>query len=831
MRFPAAFRYERKTNTVTKKRQHPPARSDTERVSPRTTPKKRGVLDDHSGPTASSDAPRSVRFPVVGVGASAGGLDAFAKLVKGLPAAPGMALVLIQHLDPSHESVMAELLSRHTSMSVVQATDGMPLQPDQVYVIPPREYLSIQDGALHLHPRPIRPGPRLPLDFFLSSLAVAFGEHAISVILTGTGADGSVGLKAVKENGGLVIAQDPKDAAYDGMPLSAIMTGAVDLILPVDKIPEALLRYTGHDYASVRVRSPSARDQEEKELTEIIELLSRTTRRKFGFYRAGTLLRRIHRRMAMRGLDDLDAYKKLISEDRAEIEALARDLLIHVTSFFRDPKAFALLNEKVIHPLVADKANGDAIRVWVPGCSTGEEAYSIALLFLEEIARARRDLSLQIFASDPDEATVAFARNGLYPISIESEVSAERLERFFNKETHGYRVTSKLRDPVLFTAHDMLSDAPFSRLDLISCRNVLIYLRPEMQQKVLALFHFALRENAALFLGTSETVGKFTDRFEPLSATQRLYQRVGRSRPQDVDFPVGIAERVQALWPRSARPVQPKPSGLADVAQRVLLETFAPASVLISGKYEPLYFFGPIDDYLRVAAGEAGRDLFTMLREGMGPELRKAIRDASQGHAPATIRGVQVKRGRRFASVTISVHPVREEGEAYFLVSFSEEVRGRRGRNSADSSAAGGRHSIELELDLASTRKELESTIQELDASREELATTNEEAMSVIEEFQSTNEELETSKEELQSLNEELTTLNGQLQENIDQKLKALDDLQNIMNSSDVATLFLDRSSRSAFLRLRRSHFSTSSFRISDGRWRISREVRGQRPS
>ena len=309
----------------------------------------------------------------------------------------------------------------------------------------------------------------------------------------------------------------------------------------------------------------------------------------------------------MRGIDDLDAYKKLIGEDRAEIEALARDLLIHVTSFFRDPKAFALLNEKVIRPLVADKADGEAIRVWVPGCSTGEEAYSIALLFLEEIARARRDVSFQIFASDPDEATVAFARNGLYPTSIELEVSAERLERFFTKETHGYRVTSKLRDPVLFTVHDMLSDAPFSRLDLISCRNVLIYLRPEMQQKVLALFHFALRENAALFLGTSETIGKFTDRFEPLSATRNAFiEEWAAADHRTSTFQSGSLNACRHFGLVRPGQLQPKPSGLADVAQRVFLETFAPASVLISGKYEPLYFFGPIDDYLRVAAGEAG---------------------------------------------------------------------------------------------------------------------------------------------------------------------------------------------------------------------------------
>ena len=732
-------------------------------------------------------------FPVICVGASAGGLEAFRKLFEGLPPKTGMTFVLIQHLDPTHESVMAELLSRHTSTPVVQVTDNLLLECDHVYVIPPNEYLSITDDVFRLSPLPQRRGPRLPLDFFLNSLAAAYGERAISVILTGTGADGSIGLKAVKENGGLVIAQDPKDADYDGMPRSAIMTGVVDLILPLAKIPEALLQYSRHDYVRAKHQSASDREQSEKSLGEIVDLLSRTTRRRFGFYKAGTLLRRIHRRMAMRAINDIDDYLKLLRDDHGEIDSLAKDLLIHVTSFFRDPKAYAALVEKVIRPLVRRQPTDQPIRVWVPGCSTGEEAYSIALLFLEEMAEVRREIPLQIFASDPDEGTIAFARNGLYPKSIEAEVSAAQLERFFTKENHGYRVGSKLHDPVLFTAHDMLTDAPFSRLDLVSCRNVLIYLRPDMQEKVLALFHFALRENGALFLGTSETVGKFGDRFEPISNTQRIYRRVGRSRPQDIDFPVGIAERFHTLWPRVAAPADPRRTSFADIAQRLLLATFAPASVLISPKYEPLYYFGPIDQYLRVTAGEAGRDLFTMLSEGMGPELRTAIRHASQENMPTSVRGVPIKRGGKSAWVTVSVHPVRDESGEFFLVSFTDEAKSRHKAKTGGETVANGAHAVELERDLASTRKELESTLHELDASKEELATTNEEAMSVIEEFQSTNEELETSKEELQSLNEELTTLNTQLQENIDQKLKALDDLQNILNSSDVATIFLDR--------------------------------------
>lgn len=367
-------------------------------------------------------------FPVVCVGASAGGLEAFRRLFEGLPSKTGMAFVLVQHLDPTHESVMAELLSRHTSTPVVQVTDGLLLECDHVYVIPPSDYLSIKDGVFHLSTLPSRASSRLPVDFFLSSLAAAYGERAVAVILTGTGADGSLGLKTVKENGGLVIAQDPEDAAYDGMPLSAIMTGAVDLVLPLTKIPDVLVRYSTHDYVRAGHEIPSSRDQTDKSLNEIIDVLSRATRRRFAFYKTGTLLRRIRRRMAIRAINDMGDYQKVLRENRDEIDLLAKDLLIHVTSFFRDPKAYGVLVEKIIRPLVRNQPTDQPIRVWVPGCSTGEEAYSIALLFLEEMDEAQRKIPLQIFASDPDEGTITFARNGLYPKSIEAEVSAAQLE-------------------------------------------------------------------------------------------------------------------------------------------------------------------------------------------------------------------------------------------------------------------------------------------------------------------------------------------------------------------------------------------------------------------
>ena len=464
-----------------------------------------------------------------------------------LPGGTGMAFILIQHLDPTHASMMVDLLAGHTPLTVQQAADGMPLEPEHVYLIPPGAYLSIRDGALRLSEPRERHGARLPFDFFLRSLAEELGERAICVILSGTGSDGSLGLKAVKEKGGLVIAQDPDEAEYDGMPRSAILTGAVDLVLPVAKIPEILAKYAGR-------KGLPPDDHPPDQLAEIVNLLRTKTSHDFALYKPGTLSRRIERRMALAGIDDSGRYLDLLRENPAELELLAKDLLINVTSFFRDPKAFEFLAEKVIPDLVRRHPSDRPLRIWVAGCSTGEETYSLAMLFLEEIAAAKRNIKLQVFASDVDEDAVALAREGHYPESIAADVSPERLARFFTQEEHGYRVVPELRGVVVFTVQDVLADPPFSRLDLISCRNLLIYLRPEAQQKVLLLFHFALSEGGILLLGGSETVGNLDDRFEPISKAQRIYRQIGRSRPGEVDFPIGSGGGARAIWPGEHAP-------------------------------------------------------------------------------------------------------------------------------------------------------------------------------------------------------------------------------------------------------------------------------------
>jgi two-component system CheB/CheR fusion protein len=732
-----------------------------------------------------------IDFAVVGLGASAGGLEAFRKLFAAIPADTGMAYILIQHLDPTHESMMVDLLSGHTAMVVAQAAEGMPIEPDHVYVMPPRAYLSVRDGALRLSPLRGRHGTRMPLDVFLRSLADDLGERAICAILSGTGTDGSLGLKAVKEQGGLVIVQDPAEAAYDGMPRSAVATGAADLVLPLAEIPEALAQYGRHTYMRpARKEAAPQQGQTPDTLAQIIELVGAQTSYTFALYKQGTLARRIERRMAIGGIGDLSQYLAILRRSPDEVHRLANDLLINVTSFFRDLEAFEVLAGKVIPELVR-REPGRPLRVWVPACSTGEETYSIVMLLIEAIEAAKQTTKLQVFASDLDPDAVATARNGLYPEAIDGTVTPARLARFFSKEGGSYRVRRELRETVVFTVQDLLGDPPFSNIDLVSCRNLLIYLRPEVQEKVLGLFHFALAEHGILFLGTAETVGGLEHRFAAISKKHRVYRRVGRSRPGEVSFPIGARGSARAASPQAAKPAAGQRTSLGALSQQLLLETYAPASVLINRKHEGLYFFGPTDRYLRVATGDASRDLLAMAREGLRGKVRAAIRQS--GAAGAVASEPSLTEAGNPVDVGISVQPMRSDGEDFLLVSFIDKPRRESKAGAPDESAADTTRIAQLEHELDITRQELQSAIRDLEASNEELKAINEEATSVNEEFQSTNEELETSKEELQSLNDELTALNTQLHETVELHRATSADLQNILTSSDVVTLFLDR--------------------------------------
>ena len=677
-----------------------------------------GALPPH--PTVAAGA----SFPVIGIGASAGGLEACSKLVDAMADGSFMALILVQHLDPNHDSMLVELLASHTAMRVMQAVEGMPIEPGHLYVIPPGTYLSVAGGALHLAAPQAPHGARLPFDYLLHSLATDLGERAGCVILSGTGSDGSLGLMAVKARGGLVIAQDPKEAGFDGMPRSAIETGSVDLVLPVAEIPKALADHPWRVFAGTPGEAPQGTSQDR--VPEIVSLLREKSAHDFTLYKPGTLRRRIARRMAMADIDAGagDAYLDLLHRDPAELNNLMKDLLIHVTNFFRDPHAFEYLQTSVIPDLVRTHPDDRPLRLWVPGCSTGEEVYSLAMLFREQIVATGRNIRLQMFGSDVDPDAVATARDGFYPEAIAADVSAERLARFFAKEAGGYRVSPELRSAVVFTVQDLLTDAPFARLDMISCRNLMIYLGPEAQTRVIAVFHFALRPGGILFLGNAETIGNATGRFESLSKSARVFRHIGRSRPGEIGFLIGATapERPGQVATRST--AAPRSARYAMLCARLVEKTFAPAAVLIDAELTCLYTQGPVDRYLRVPTGVPTQDLLAMAARSVRTKLRSAVQRAITQQARIVIPGAQVKQGEQTLRFSIDVQPIPGDFEKLLLVCFVDEVAPQD--NQSGEVAPPDRLSLaELQRDLETTRAELLGAIDNLEISNEAFKNTS----------------------------------------------------------------------------------------------------------
>ncbi|TMM51062.1 chemotaxis protein CheB [Sulfitobacter sabulilitoris] len=752
--------------------------------------KKRAIAKAPSKATERlAPAPTGV-VPVVGLGASAGGLQALSDFFEAMPDAGGMAFVVIHHADPDHESLMADLLAKHTRMTVTLAKDDTRIVPDNVYVIPPNRFLSMDNGVLRLTEPAERRGLRLPIDFFLRSLAEDQQQKAVAIILSGTGSDGAAGVRNIKAQGGVVLVQKPKDAAHDGMPRSAIATGSVDYIVSVKDMPAIILKYAKHPYVD-KARAPKVLgDNARGSLYDIIAALKAYSPINFDLYKEGTLLRRIERRMALRHMENSADYLALLQDSPEEAARLCSDLLISVTSFFRDPEAFEYLSGNVLHDMVENQTSGQPIRVWVPACATGEEAYSLAILLIEKISALRKDVKLQVFASDVDETALSVARSGVYPDAIEETVSPERLERFFIHEDHTYRVVPELRDTVVFASQNILADAPFSKLDLISCRNLLIYLNADAQERIIHMFHFALNEDGILFLGSSETANAQEMYFRPVSKKYRVYRRAGGVRNRPINFPSPQRSYLGHLAPALRAADAPKGVPLADLSQKVLIEHYAPAAVLINGQMEALFVQGPADRYLKVPLGEASQDLLAMARDGMRAQLGSAVRKTIQQNKEVARTGTVTRDGVSVA-VTIKVHPMRVEDAQLYLVTFTDQPV-TEPAPSLDDVSKGSAAYQQLEKELETTRLDLQNTIRDFELSTEELKAANEEAMSMNEEFQSTNEELETSKEELQSLNEELTTLNSQLQQKVDDERRLSDDLNNLLSSSGVATLFLD---------------------------------------
>jgi two-component system CheB/CheR fusion protein len=744
---------------------------------------------------------------VVGVGASAGGLEAFKQMLARLPADTGMAFVVVTHLDPKHKSILPELLARVTPLPVSEAEDGTPVAPDHVYVMPRNASMAIEGGALRLLPREEGRGVRHPIDAFLQTLAEDQGTRAVGVILSGTATDGTLGLEAIKAEGGITFAQEPKSARYDSMPRSAIAAGCVDFTLTPEEIAEELARISRHPYvAPAEIADPgaeeTARPAGKNGFNKILALLRRGTGVDFSLYKTNTLRRRIRRRMILNKLDGPDEYAKYLRDNAAEVENLYQDILINVTCFFRDPEAFEVLKEKIFPRIVWRRAPDDPVRIWVVGCSTGEEAYSIAIAFTEFAGERSGHLPVQIFATDINQKGVDRARAGLYSKNIAEDVSPERLRRFFTEADGGYRVSKPLRDMCVFARQNITADPPFSRMDLISCRNLLIYLEPVLQKQVLPLLHYALKPSGVLWLGSSETTGAASDLFEPEDKRHRFYaMKPATGRPR-LSYPTGVQAREEnkVQQPAMARAEHTATSGETDArreAERVILARYAPASALINEEMDVLQLRGDSAPYLDQSPGKAKRNLLKMAREGMVMALREAVDKARKDGSPVRKENLRVKYDGVTGAVNLEVIPLKQapSQERHFLALFETAEAADQG---GDRKAGGGRRKSEerqiklLHQELAASRDHLQSVIEEYEATNEELQSASEEAQSSNEELQSINEELETSKEELESSNEELITLNEELNNRNAELGRLNSDLVNLIGSVQMPILMLD---------------------------------------
>ena len=738
----------------------------------------------------------SVSFPIVGIGASAGGLEALEQFLGHVPPGSGMAFVIVQHLDPTHKGIMSELLQRVTHMKVRQVKDRTRVRPDCVYVIPPNKDMSILHGVLHLLAPAAPRGLRLPIDFFLCSLAQDQQERSIGVILSGMGSDGTQGLRAIKEKAGVVLVQEPATAKFDGMPRSAIDAGLADIVAPADELPGKIITYLQRTPLIARPEI-ILEDKTQSAMDKAVILLRAHTGHDFSLYKRNTLYRRIERRMGIHQIAKTADYIRYLQENSQELDLLFKELLIGVTSFFRDPAAWEQLREKVIPELIAGRSPGQALRAWVPGCSTGEEAYSLAIVFKEALEQVRPEgsFTLQLFATDLDRDAIDKARQGVFPDNIAADVSPERLSRFFSKEEHGYRVCKEIREMVIFAPQNLIMDPPFTKLDILSCRNLLIYLAPELQKKLLPLFHYSLNPGGILFLGNAETIGGFTDRFAPVSTKSRIFRRTESAlRPEPHGFPPAFA-----YTPHSgteARGVSKPPLSLQSLADQLVLQRYAPPAVLANDKGDILYVSGRTGKYLEPAAGKANWNIFAMVREGLRLDLASAFRKALRQKGPVTLQGlkVEINGGEHFVDLAVQTLDEAEPLRGLVMVVFTDVAAPMQARASGRSrkTATHDARLAELELELQQARDELQTTREEMETSQEELTSTNEEFQSTNEELQSTNEELTTSKEEMQSLNEELQTVNAELQAKMDDLSRTNSDLKNLLNSTDVATVFLD---------------------------------------
>jgi two-component system CheB/CheR fusion protein len=722
-------------------------------------------------------------------------MEAIELFLRQVPDKCGLAFIIVQHLDPTRKDMLVELLQHATPLQVLQIKDRQRVEPNRIYIIPPNKDVSILHGVLHLL-APAKPrGLRLPIDFFFQSLAVDQQNRSIAVILSGMGSDGTVGLGAIKAQGGVVFVQAPASAKFDAMPRSAIDAGLADVVAPAEELAGKIIAYQART-PQLDQTDPAMASKTQSAIEKICILLRSQTGHDFSQYKRSTIYRRIERRLGLRQIDGIDGYVKYLQDNPQETQLLFKELLIGVTNFFRDPEVWEFLKKKVIPALLAARAAGGVLRAWVPGCSTGEEAYSLAMIFKEVLAQAQpaHNFSLQIFATDLDKDSVERARQGAYLPNIVNDVSAERLSRFFVHKEHGYRVNQEIRETVIFATQNIIMDPPFTKLDILSCRNLLIYLAPELQKKLLPLFHYSLNPGGILCLGNAESLGAAAGLFAPLGGKLRIYSRLDASLlTEQVEFPAAFRAPASA----AATPVAAKVTAhnLQTLADQLLLERYSPAAVLTNELGDILYISGRTGKYLEPAAGKSNWNIHAMAREGLQYELDSAFRKALRTRPNAVRTRAKVEYNDAVQAVDVTIESLQEPKtlRGMVMVMFADVITPPAAAvNPPGRAKLAPAAMVKLDQELRQAREEMQSTQEEMQTSQEELKSANEELQSTNEELQSTNEELTTSKEEMQSLNEELQTLNHELQAKLDELSHANDDMRNLLDSTDIATLFLD---------------------------------------
>lgn len=738
------------------------------------------------------------RIPIVGIGSSAGGLEALGKIFTNMPDDSGVGYVLIQHLDPSHKSSMVELLTRYTNMEVLEIKEGMVVEPNKLYITPPNKNVGIINGVLHLAVPKEPHGLRRPIDFFFQSLAGDLEDYAIGIILSGYGSDGTIGIRAIKSMGGMVMAQEPESAVSGSMPSSAIDTDLVDYVSPPEKIPKYLISYVKRIDKKPPIKIIGKDEETLSSIQKILILIRNRTRHDFSLYKESTINRRIARRMNVHQIDKVSDYLKYLQKHHKEINILFKELLINVTSFFRDPKAFMAYEKYLRSEVLEKKFDGDRVRIWIPGCSTEEEVYSIAMIIQEYIEESGKNLEVQLFGTDIDEDAINIARSATYPSTIVTDVDSERLSRFFVKKGEGYRVKKNIREMAIFAPHDVLINPPFSKLDSISCRNVLIYMNKDAQKKILSAFTYALQAGGILFLGPSESISNFVESYSTLDNKWKIYKSKATQATNAQDF----VKFPYARLPHDYTNIEDleimgkTEQNIAKNVEKILIEKFAPPTVIINNEGRIVFIHGRVGKYLEPAEGVANLNVIDMAREGIKFELNSGINEALLKNKEIKYKNLDVRTNGGYQPIALAIKPINRPKlmENLLMITFEDlEPTEKQKEKIPETTPKKDKRILELEEELRITKDRLHTTIEELETSNEELKSANEELQSMNEELQSTNEELETSKEELQSLNEELLTVNTELQNKVDQLSEVNDDMNNLLNSIEIPTIFVDK--------------------------------------